>query len=77
MEKNILNQKIYFVTYGDKKFKLSRKRIINEAKQLDFFNECIMEIEAICNDKEFNNVSTVEDLKRITKKVKRKKQTTE
>tara|TARA_R110001592_G_scaffold4932_1_gene27249 strand:- start:1175 stop:1924 length:750 start_codon:yes stop_codon:yes gene_type:complete len=56
MEKNILNQKTYFVTYGDKKFKLSRKRIINEAKQLDFFNECIMETEAICNDKEFNNV---------------------
>ena len=55
MEKNILNQKISFVTYGDKKFKLSRERIINEAKQLGFFNECIMETEAICNDKEFND----------------------
>ena len=32
-------QNIVFVTYGDKNFKKSRERIINEAKQLDLFTD--------------------------------------
>lgn len=42
-----------FLTYGDNNFKKSRKRIINEAKQLDLFTDCIMETEDIFNDTEF------------------------
>ena len=34
-------QKIYFITYGDEKFKLSKKHLIGLAKYSGLFEECI------------------------------------
>lgn len=42
-----------FLSYGDRNFIKSRKRIIKEAKQLKFFDRCILETENIKNDTEF------------------------
>ena len=39
-----------FLTYGDKKFILSRKRISLEAENLNFFDKIITETENIKND---------------------------
>lgn len=41
-----------FLTYGDQKFILSRKRICLEAKKLNFFDKIIIETEDIKNDLE-------------------------
>lgn len=58
-------QNIVFVTYGDKKFKKSRERIVNEAKQLDLFTDCIMETEDVFNDREFKEQLTNERFKQV------------
>ena len=42
-----------FLTYGDLKFKKSRERIVNEANQLNYFNNIIMETEKTILDDEF------------------------
>jgi hypothetical protein len=34
------NRKIYFITYGDKNFKLSKQRLYNKAIHSDFFTHC-------------------------------------
>ena len=34
-------QKIYFITYGDDKFKISKKHLIGLAKYSNLFDECI------------------------------------
>ena len=49
------NQKIFYLTYGDEKFKKSRERIIKEAQNLNFFTNTILETEAIIDDDEFKN----------------------
>ena len=51
-------QNIVFVTYGNENFKKSRERIVNEAKQLDLFTDCIMETEDVFNDTEFKEQLT-------------------
>jgi hypothetical protein len=58
-------QNIVFLTYGDKKFKKSRQRIINEAKQLDLFTDCIMETENVFNDMEFKKQLKNERFKKV------------
>jgi hypothetical protein len=35
------NQKIYFITYGNRKFKTAKKHLINLANHSNFFTECI------------------------------------
>tara|TARA_Y100000287_G_C14165083_1_gene326790 strand:+ start:231 stop:1010 length:780 start_codon:yes stop_codon:yes gene_type:complete len=58
-------QNIVFVTYGNEKFKKSRERIVNEAKQLDLFTDCIMETEDVFNDREFKEQLTNERFKQV------------
>lgn len=58
-------QNIVFVTYGDKNFKKSRERIVNEAKQLDLFTDCIMETEDVFNEMEFKEQLTNERFKQV------------
>lgn len=51
---NSNNDKKIFLTYGDDKFKKSRKRIIREAKSLNLFDDTILETDkTILNDREF------------------------
>ena len=54
-----------FLTYGDKHFINSRQRIINEAKQLDLFTDCIMETENVFNDMEFKKQLKNERFKKV------------
>ena len=58
-------QNIVFLTYGDKNFKKSRERIIDEAKQLNLFTDCIMETDDVFNDREFKEQLTNERFKQV------------
>ena len=62
---NKTKKNIVFLTYGDKNFKKSRERIINEAKQLDLFTDCIMETENIFNEREFKKLLTNKRFKQV------------
>lgn len=54
----------YFLTYGDKNFLKSRERIINEAKQLNIFDEFILKTEDIRNEIEIKQlIDSNEDFK--------------
>ena len=65
VSENKTKQNIVFLTYGDKNFKKSRERIINQAKQLDLFTDCIMETENIFNDREFKKLLTNKRFKQV------------
>jgi len=63
-------QNIVFLTYGDNNFKKSRERIIDEAKQLNLFTDCIMETEGIFNDDEFSEQLKNERFKQVANQSK-------
>lgn len=58
--------KIIFLTYGNNKFKNSRKRIIEEAKKLKIFTEFVLETdEKICNENEFKSALINKKFKQV------------
>jgi len=46
---------VFFLTYGDDRFKESRERIIKEAINMKIFSKCILETREIEKEKEFKN----------------------
>ena len=64
------SQNIVFLTYGDKNFKKSRERIIDEAKQLNLFTDCTMETEDVFNDTEFSEQLTNNKFKQVASQEK-------
>ena len=54
-----------FLTYGDQKFILSRKRISLEAKNLNYFDKIITETEDIKNDIEIINCLKNPNFKKV------------
>ena len=52
-----------FITYGDNKYLKSRKRLVNEVKSLNLFDEYYDECENIINDKEIKEALKNEDFK--------------
>lgn len=60
-----------FITYGDLKFKKSRKRIIKEVKSLNIFDNHIMETEEIKNDQVIKDLlNNNKDFKEVFEKDK-------
>tara|TARA_B100000795_G_C22672158_1_gene388388 strand:- start:27 stop:812 length:786 start_codon:yes stop_codon:yes gene_type:complete len=60
-----LSCNIFFITFGNEKFKNSRERIINEAKNIGIFNKCFYETEDIINDEEFVKALKYKEFRRI------------
>ena len=64
IEKN--TKKKVFLTYGNDRFKKSRKRIINEAKSLNIFDKHILETDrTIINDIEFKKQLENDNFKKV------------
>jgi len=62
-------QRIVFLSYGDKIFTESRKRIAREAAKIDFFDKIIVETEKIKQDGEFlSAIRSNADFKQINSK---------
>ena len=57
-----------FITYGDNKYLKSRKRLVNEVKSLNLFDEYYDECENIINDKEIKEALKNEDFKNVFNK---------
>lgn len=55
-----------FLTYGNDKFKKSRKRITKEAESLNLFDDCILETDkTILNDTEFRKALKNDSFKKV------------
>tara|TARA_B100001287_G_C22579594_1_gene480302 strand:+ start:28 stop:777 length:750 start_codon:yes stop_codon:yes gene_type:complete len=48
--------KKYFICFGNKRFIKSRKRIIEEAKQIDVFDDYFLETENVCKEEPYKNI---------------------
>jgi hypothetical protein len=64
------NLSIFFLTYGDDRFKESRERIIKEAKKTKLFLKCILETRKIEEEKEFKKALENKQFKKSFETIK-------
>jgi len=63
-------RKVVFLTYGDQKFKHSRNRVVQEAKQQGLFTDFVLETDDIKKDFEFKKALESDRFKKVFEEVK-------